>query len=329
MKTLLARLAVSASLALCASSSVYAQAPSLRPDVTIDAAVVKLGDVIANAGAAADAAVFHAPELGATGTIQAARIIAAAREHGLQNVEQNGFTSVLVRRVSREIAADDIRAAVLDALARRHDVPRDTILAFDTLRAIAVEARAGAPLRVASLAFEFRSGRFDAQVEVPGSAISAERKFRFTGSAGDSLQVPVLSRPLNRGDTIQAADLGSETRKRAELTSDMMIDRARLAGMALRRSLKAGQIMREVDLAKPELVERGGNVLVLYEHAGVQLSMRGKSLASGSMGDSVTVQNPQSKKVLEGRVSGPGRVTVRAIGADQLLTSSLKAPEQP
>ena len=303
--------------------------PSLKAEAVVDAAVVKLGDLILNAGAAADAAVFHAPDLGATGTIQAARVMAAARDLGLEDVQQNGFTSVIVRRASREISAEEIRAAVSEALARRHDVPRQTHLAFDALRAFAVEARAMEPLRLAGLAFDFRTGRFEAQIDVPGSAIAAERKFRFAGSAGDSVQAAVLAKPLNKGDVIQASDLSMEQRKRADLTSDMLIDPARLAGLALRRAARSGTLLRETDLSKPDLVERGANVIVTYEQSGIILSMRGKALASGSLGDAVTVQNPQSKKIVEGRVAGQGRVEVRALALPVPVASVQKSEERP
>jgi flagellar basal body P-ring formation protein FlgA len=40
------------------------------------------------------------------------------------------------------------------------------------------------------------------------------------------------------------------------------------------------------------------------------LTMRGKALESGAEGDTVNVLNIQSKRTVQGTVSGPGRVTL-------------------
>jgi flagellar basal body P-ring formation protein FlgA len=42
------------------------------------------------------------------------------------------------------------------------------------------------------------------------------------------------------------------------------------------------------------------------------LTIRGKALDAGTMGDVINVMNVQSKRVLQGTVTGPGRVNVSA-----------------
>ena len=49
---------------------------------------------------------------------------------------------------------------------------------------------------------------------------------------------------------------------------------------------------------------------VAYEVPGVALSMRMTANVAGALGDTITVTNPQSKKVLQAVVTAPGRAAV-------------------
>ncbi len=77
--------------------------------------------------------------------------------------------------------------------------------------------------------------------------------------------------------------------------------------MVPRRTLRAGEPIRNADLAKPILVEKNQLVTVVYSTGGLTLSMRGRAQSAGSMGEAVRVQNPQSKRIVDGVVSGPAR----------------------
>ena len=52
-------------------------APVLRASVTVSGDVVRIGDVIDNAGTAAQIAIYRAPDLGTTGTLPTAQVLAA------------------------------------------------------------------------------------------------------------------------------------------------------------------------------------------------------------------------------------------------------------
>jgi flagella basal body P-ring formation protein FlgA len=62
-------------------------------------------------------------------------------------------------------------------------------------------------------------------------------------------------------------------------------------------------------LTKPDLVQRNDIVTLTYATPGITLTMRGKALESGAEGDSIAVLNEQTKRTLQGIVTGPGRVS--------------------
>ena len=47
-----------------------------------------------------------------------------------------------------------------------------------------------------------------------------------------------------------------------------------------------------------------------YENGGVSLSLRGKALSGGGVGDAINVLNVTSKKTIQAVVSGPGQALV-------------------
>src|SRR5438309_237728 len=56
-------------------------APVLRANVTVTSDLVRIGDVIDNAGPAAPIAIYRAPDLGTTGSLPTAQILTALRAH--------------------------------------------------------------------------------------------------------------------------------------------------------------------------------------------------------------------------------------------------------
>lgn len=76
--------------------------PTLKPAVTIVGDIVRIGDLVENAGAAANVAIFRAPDLGQTGRVAAARVIEAVLPHEIVNLEARGLTEVVVRARPRQ-----------------------------------------------------------------------------------------------------------------------------------------------------------------------------------------------------------------------------------
>jgi flagella basal body P-ring formation protein FlgA len=104
-------------------------------------------------------------------------------------------------------------------------------------------------------------------------------------------------------------------RPKSELGPNILRESEQAVGLAAKRSLRAGQVIRQADLAKPELVTRNEAVTIAYVVPGIVVSIRGQALEPGAMGDVINVLNVQSKKTLQATVTGPGRVSVTPVNA--------------
>jgi flagella basal body P-ring formation protein FlgA len=301
-------------LARAAAAAETAPAPKLHELVTVASDIVRIGDLVENAGAAASVAVFRAPDLGQTGTVQVARIAEALRPHALNGLDTAGLDEVVVTRLSRAIAGREIVDRLTRAFAGRFglgDAERLSVTLDREVRVMHVEAWATAELAIARMQVDPRSGRFDVTLELPGSAAARRLPLRFTGAVAETVEAATLTRTIKRGEVIRASDVQIERRPKAEAGGDALaVEQA--VGLAATRPLRAGQVMRSADLAYPQVIQRNEIVTILFQAPGITLTVRGKALEAGAVGDIVSVHNAQSNRTVQGTVAGPGRVTVAA-----------------
>jgi flagellar basal body P-ring formation protein FlgA len=303
-------------------------APRLKESVAVDSEFVRIGDLVENAGAAAEIAVFRAPDLGHAGAVPSARVVEALRAQGLTGVDTAGLSEVLVTRPSRAITRTEIADRIARAVSGRFSFGAAENLTVNLdreLRTMHVERSAAGDLVITRLHVEPRSGRFDAAFELPGSRIARRMQLRFTGTVTETVEATTLVRALRSGELIRRDDIRVERRPKAEVGTDS-VDESHAIGLAATRSLRAGQVLRTGDLKRPQVVQRNDAVTIHYSVPGIVLTVRGKALESGSVGDVVSVANAQSNRNIQATVAGPGQVVVTAT---RPFVASVEHPSQP
>ena len=287
--------------------------PALKRDVTVSNEIVRIGDLIEHAGSQSQVAIFRAPDLGQTGTVPAARVIEAVRAHGYTDVETRGVREVTVTRASRLISVKDLEARIASVVANQPgigDAKNLSVTIDRDARSIVLEPTAIADLQATRVYYEPRSGRFDVTFEMTGSAIARRLPLRYTGTAIETVEAAIVARPLGRGEVVKASDIMIERRPKAEIRGDVVKTVDDVTGLATRRALRTGEPLRTVDLIKPEIVQRNQAVTIVYEAPGLFLTIRGKATEAGAEGDVINVLNIQSKRTVQGTVTGPGQVTM-------------------
>jgi flagella basal body P-ring formation protein FlgA len=285
--------------------------PVLRASVNVSGDVVRIGDVVDNAGNAAQIAIYRAPDLGTTGSLPTAQVLAALRAHQVIGVDTKDLKAISVTRLARTLDSKDIEQQVARALERRNGLgdAANLLLTFDRdVQTLQLDASNTGNLQPIAVRYEPRSGRFDVSFEIANDA-GVPTKLRFTGSAVETVEAAVLARGVERNEVLKSSDVLIERRPKAEVGNDAA-GRDNAVGMQARRQLRAGQALRVTDLAKPDLVTRDQNVTLIYESSGLYLTIRGKALEGGTEGDVVNVLNLQSKRTVSGVVVGRGQVSV-------------------
>ncbi len=281
--------------------------PALRREATVTGEIVRIGDLVDNAGAVADVPIFRAPDLGQTGSVPAARVIEAVRPHHISGLDTRGLDAVRVTRASRNIGPKDIEAEIIRSIATRYGLPDAANLAASfegDMRTTHIEQ--GTEPTVSRLFYDQRSRRFDALIELPGGA--ARRPWlRVAGTLMETAEAVVPTRPIAQGEVLKSEDVRIERRAKTEAASIEAI-----VGLAAKRALKPGEAIRASDVMRPELVARNESVTIAFEVPGMVLTALGKALDSGAQGDVISVLNVQSKRTIQATVRERGRVTVTA-----------------
>ena len=303
------------------AGNAQADGPRIKAEIAVTSDAIRLGDLIDGLPRDAEIAVFRAPQPGQRGTIRADRIIGAAAELGIQNIDAAGITAVSVNRPARTISRADMEASVSQMALERGIFGDLSVLLDDHLSSRLVDQHRQEAIKVTSFNRDQRNGRFEARLTLPGGADVGD-SWVVTGSLVETRDVAVPVSDLDRTSAIEAKDLMIVKRPVAQVSGDIIRKTEDLVGMMPRKPIRAGEYIRQGDIAKPILVEKQATVTVIYAGRGLMISMRGKSIGSGTMGDSVKVQNPQSKRIVEGTVSGPNQVTISAPFTPSLADAS-------
>jgi flagella basal body P-ring formation protein FlgA len=312
-------LLLAAALLAATTAAAFAQtnedviaAPVLRASVTVAGDVVRIGDIIDNAGTSAQIAIYRAPDLGATGSLPTAQVLGVLRAHQVIGVDTRDLTEISVTRLARTLEGKDIELQVVRALEHRNGLgdAANLSLTFDRdVQDLKLDASNSGAMQPGSVRFESRNGRFDVTFEIANDSVSTPTRLRFTGTAIETVEAAVLTRNVERNEVIKSSDVVVERRPKAEVGGDVAA-RDHAVGMQARKQLRAGQALKTADLAKPDLVQRDQNVTLIYESVGLYLTIRGKALEGGAEGDVVNVLNLQSKRTVSGVVIGRGQVSI-------------------
>jgi flagella basal body P-ring formation protein FlgA len=297
-----------------AAAQSQALAPALKASVTVAGDVVRIGDLVENAGPVADVPIFRAPDLGTSGAVATDRIVDAIRPHQLIGIDTRGLAQVIVTRASRAIPAQEISGRIAAALAGQYGFgeAHNIFVRLDgDVRTLQVEQDVTGELQVISLSYDARTTRFDVTFDLPSSAELHRQGARYTGTAIETMDAVGVDQPIERGQVLKASDLTILRRPKDE--SGALTDLDATVGLAARHLLRPNQPLTTADLMKPNLVLRNDIVTIVFQAPGVTLTLRGQAQDPGALGDTIAVLNAESKRVVQAVVSGPDRVMVGAI----------------
>ena len=193
---------VSAGLAQTRDDTIAA--PVLRANVTVSGDIVRIGDVIDNAGTAAQIAIYRAPDLGTTGALPVAHVLNALRAHQVIGVDTRDLKEISVTRLARTIEGKDIEQQVARALERRNGLGEaaNLSLTFDRDPGdVRLDASNTGGMQTSAVRYDPRNSRFDITFEIASkNGGTSSTKLRFSGTAIETIEAAVLARNVERND---------------------------------------------------------------------------------------------------------------------------------
>lgn len=313
------KLILPALFALLSATSALA-APVLKAEVSVNRPIVTVGDMFEDAGILAETALFRAPAPGTTGTVSLEAVRDAAARAGLTDYVTDGVLAVRVER----------RAAVIDTTELTNLIEGD--LSFRGLlpAGAQVEARfdggalsfnaedVAVPVTLTTLRWQPGSRAFAARFSIAG----IDKPVDVTGTIDLMVEVPHLAATLKAGTVLTAADIEMK-RVPLDYADRNGVDTAEdLIGKELKRSGRAGLMLKAADVMERLTVRRNTQVTVLLKTGPMTLTVVGQSLGDASAGQPVQVMNTVTKKILNGVAMADGTVAI-ATAAQKLQIAGL------
>ena len=311
------RSAIATFAGLLLSGAAWA-APVLKADIVVTGAIVTVGDMFDDAGAAAEQALFRAPLPGTSGIVGLADIDAALGRIGIDAFDAAGLEGIRVTR-----AAAIVDEAVLADLITADLTARGIVgtgMSVDALfstpvQPISAEAVAE-PASIINLRYLPGSGAFTARFAIAG----IEQPLDVNGSIELMVDAPHINASLPAGTLLTAANIEMRPVPLKFVESAGVPLLADIVGKTLLRQSREGMMLRAADVAVPLLISKNDPVTIYYRKGPMTLTVKGQAVTGAASGGLVQVLNLMSKRVISATAISAGAVEV---SADPLAVAGL------
>ena len=150
------------------------------------------------------------------------------------------------------------------------------------------------------------SSRFSLIFSVDGKV---KKNMSLRGHFEAMAPVAVAAAQLAKGTLLDESNITMATKDITKFSTPCL-DPANLKGKVLVRSIKEGGVIEMSAVQQPPLIRKGEMVKIVYNRGGIFLSTQGVAKTNGTIDEMIKVQNINSKKILNCRVSAAGLVEV-------------------
>lgn len=286
-----------------------AMAADLKALSTVNNDLLRVGDVFDNVSGKSDIVIGHAPAPGHEMRLNARTLMRLAHSLDISWQPNSVLDEVVIRREGTMVAPDAVADALKSELKSKGIGDNLDIVYDSAAPRLTVSSEEDATVEIGGLHYNPQDGRFDAIAYAPSIA-NPIRQAKISGTAYKMVDVPVFKQKMNIGDIINASDITTLPMREKFLPRGALLDVADLQGMALAKPVNSEQPIRNLDVALPQLVERGNELTIVYKAGAMNLTAKGKALQDGAKGEIIRILNLASNKNLQGMVTATGEVTV-------------------
>ena len=116
--------------------------------------------------------------------------------------------------------------------------------------------------------------------------------------------------PLAKGHIISKHDIQPVEYNLRKLSRGYYTDKKSLIGLETKRRLDKFKVIQPGQVKPPLMVKQGEHVALIAANKQFSVRMSGTALMNGALGDHIRVKNLSSKRIIEGKVTRNGEVTV-------------------
>ncbi len=283
---------------------------TLRDRIMVDGDVVRLADLFQEPLSDGDIAVAQAPKAGQTLSLDARFLQQVARAYRLNWKPSSKYQKIMIGRMSQRVTAPMVRDAIATAVQERMGSTSDLDIALDggDLE-LDLPTDVENSVAVSAINFDAMSNRFAAILVAPADGPPVIQRNVF-GTVYEMAQVPVPKRLISAGEVIVGDDLEWQAVHLARLSGNSLTDADQLVGRMAKRPLKAGQLLRQSDVAVSPAIRKNDLIRLVVKSGQMTLTVQGKALQDAALGQTIRVVNINSNRQLSGTVVDAGTVAI-------------------
>jgi flagella basal body P-ring formation protein FlgA len=276
----------------------------------VDGDVVLLADLFQEPLSDGDIAVAQAPKPGQTLSLDARFLQQVARAYRLNWKPSSKYQKIAIGRMSQRVTAPMVRDAIATAVQERMGSTGDLDIALDggDLE-LDLPTDVENSVAVSAINFDAMSNRFAAILVAPADGPPVIQRNVF-GTVYEMAQVPVPKRLISAGEVIVADDLEWQAVHLARLSGNSLTDADQLVGRMAKRPLKAGQLLRQSDVAVSPAIRKNDLIRLVVQSGQMTLTVQGKALQDAALGQTIRVVNVNTNRQLSGTVVDAGTVAI-------------------
>lgn len=170
------------------------------------------------------------------------------------------------------------------------------------------EARPGTS--IVNLRLDMRIGTWSAtMVEFRGDG-STKVVRQLRGSVSTARDIPVVTRRIIPGEVIDVADVRVIPVDARHIPPNAVLDASQLIGLEPRWPIAPLSPVSRSQVKSILAVERGAGVRALVRRAGIELTTNLIAIDGGTIGQTITLRNPSSNKLVRGTIADTGMVVL-------------------
>ncbi len=302
-------IAVSFGMVVLLAGITSASAASLRSESIIADDYIRLGDIF-DGVKNAEYVLGPAPQPGKDMILNARTLYKIAAALDVEWQPASTAEQIILRREAVIVPQTDVTSALEDNIRSSGVDTGFSVVYTNALTDIVLPAGMDKSIEVTAFNFDPQKDSFSAVVVAP-SADNPVKRVSVSGRIERLVQVPVLKNSLRNGDIIGALDIDYIELPAYKLSNGTVLKEEDIINMTPRRTLVSGKPMISNDLEHPKMVERGDTITLIFADGPMMLTVKGKSLQAGALGDTIRVSNSDSNKNLQGTVTAHREVTIQ------------------
>jgi flagella basal body P-ring formation protein FlgA len=122
--------------------------------------------------------------------------------------------------------------------------------------------------------------------------------------------VVVTTVAVDRGQFLDSSHMTLEERELTSSNTTFYTAPTSLVGFRVKRALAQGTLLSPQVLEAPKVISKGQTVIIEAGNDAFSVTSEGTAMTDGGLGDSIRVKNSNSGRVVEGTVTGEGRIRV-------------------